>query len=205
MNAAPTSSHAFLLQDTRPRRGLAVAVGVSVLLHALLLYGFRQPRPAPAPPQPAPQALTVWLRAPVPPPRLRPAPPLVATPVRHNAEPGKPAVRPAPVISVSPPAAPEQGAAQSTPADPFAETPPARPAFDIEAAHRVVRQVATERDPAKVGTAVGQIPDKPLPDQSELARNIDSAKRRDCKDGVPGGLLAPLLLLMDKKDSGCKW
>jgi hypothetical protein len=38
-----------------------------------------------------------------------------------------------------------------------------------------------------------------------MARAISSAKRRDCKDGLPGGLLGPLLLLMDKKDSGCKW
>ena len=37
------------------------------------------------------------------------------------------------------------------------------------------------------------------------ARAIAGAKRRDCKDGIPGGLLAPLILLMDKKDSGCKW
>jgi hypothetical protein len=36
-------------------------------------------------------------------------------------------------------------------------------------------------------------------------RAIGRAKRRDCKDGIPGGLLAPLILLLDKKDSGCKW
>ena len=38
----------------------------------------------------------------------------------------------------------------------------------------------------------------------KLARQIQSAARPNCKDGIPGGLLAPLVLLMDKKDSGCK-
>ena len=41
--------------------------------------------------------------------------------------------------------------------------------------------------------------------QGELAKAISKAKRRNCKDGVPGGLLAPLFLAMDKKDHGCKW
>ncbi|CDG86075.1 hypothetical protein GJA_5479 [Janthinobacterium agaricidamnosum NBRC 102515 = DSM 9628] len=37
-----------------------------------------------------------------------------------------------------------------------------------------------------------------------MARSMSQAKRGDCKN-APGGLLAPLLMLMDKKDSGCKW
>ena len=34
---------------------------------------------------------------------------------------------------------------------------------------------------------------------------IDDGKRADCKEGIPGGLLAPLYLLLKKKDSGCEW
>ena len=69
----------------------------------------------------------------------------------------------------------------------------------------MARSLASEPDPAKAGTAVAQLPPKALETQSKAARAIRSAKRRDCKDGIPGGLLAPLILMMDKKDSGCKW
>jgi hypothetical protein len=75
----------------------------------------------------------------------------------------------------------------------------------MEAARHAARKVAHERDPAKAGTAVGQIPEKPLASETPLARKMSQAARADCKDGIPGGLLAPLLLAMDKKDSGCKW
>jgi hypothetical protein len=56
-----------------------------------------------------------------------------------------------------------------------------------------------------VGTALERLPPKPLETESRLARGIQAAKRANCKDGIPGGLLAPLFLMMDKKDSGCKW
>ena len=96
-------------------------------------------------------------------------------------------------------------AAPAAPADPFAEQPQGAPKFDMEAARRSARKVASERDPAKAGTAVGQIPEKPLASETPLARKMSQAARADCKDGIPGGLLAPLLLAMDKKDHGCKW
>jgi hypothetical protein len=84
-------------------------------------------------------------------------------------------------------------------------TEPETPHFDHEAARKMARSLAHIRDPAKEGTAIGQFPDKPLETETRAARAIGAAKRRDCKDGVPGGLLAPLLMLADKKDSGCKW
>jgi hypothetical protein len=68
----------------------------------------------------------------------------------------------------------------------------------------MARQLASEPDPARKGMAVAQIPAKPLPTASELARKMEGASRPDCRH-APGGLLAPLLMLMDKKDSGCKW
>jgi hypothetical protein len=85
------------------------------------------------------------------------------------------------------------------------EPVPAAPHFDRDAARQFARRIASERDPAKVDTAVGQFPEKALQTESRAERAIGSAKRRDCKDGIPGGLLAPFILLLDKKDSGCKW
>jgi len=50
-----------------------------------------------------------------------------------------------------------------------------------------------------------RLPKPQLQTESKFERAIKAAKRPDCKDGVPGGLLAPIFLAMDKKDSGCKW
>jgi hypothetical protein len=107
------------------------------------------------------------------------------------------------VIAVDPapaPAQPEPFTVQQAP-----QPEPEAPRFDREAARRMARSLAHMRDPGKEGTAVGQFPDKPLETETRAARAIGAAKRRDCKDGLPGGLLGPLLLLADKKDSGCKW
>jgi hypothetical protein len=100
------------------------------------------------------------------------------------------------------PAAADQPYKVETP--PPEDTAPA-PHFDLDAARNVARRVANEPDPAKAGTALERLPPKPLETETKLERAINGAKRRDCKDGVPGGLLAPLFLMMDKKDSGCKW
>lgn len=216
-----TPAHAW--RDARPRRGIAAAIGVSVLLHVLLL-AYYHPQRAVLPPAPTPAsaALTVWLRP--PPPAPAPAPSQsVAMPRRPpvqkeaSARAGKPRERVADQRTPAP-AAPSQGgdsavaaapapaAAPAAPADPFAPAPtPAKPVFDMEAARRIARKMANEKDPAKVGTALAQLPDPAIASESKLARDIAGAKRADCKDGIPGGLLAPLFLLMDKKDSGCKW
>ena len=70
----------------------------------------------------------------------------------------------------------------------------------------LARQVANDPDPAKAGTALAQLPREAAGNRNQGgARRSRSAKRRDCKDGIPGGLLAPLYLMLDKKDSGCKW
>jgi hypothetical protein len=75
--------------------------------------------------------------------------------------------------------------------------PAATPGFDREAARAAAREIAGELDtpPAKLRQTR----------EEKLARQIQRAARPDCKDGIPGGLLAPLYLLMEKKDSGCKW
>jgi hypothetical protein len=89
-----------------------------------------------------------------------------------------------------------------------AETPArhgAAPHFDVGAARNFARRIANDPDPAKAGTAVAQFPDESYHPHTRLERAIGAAKRGNCKDGLPGGLLAPLYLMLDKKDSGCKW
>ena len=161
--------------EHRQRMRIGAGIAASIVLHALLLAWSRQPA-APAVPAPA-QPLTVHLRAAPPPPPMRPTAPQPQPPM--------------------PPAAPAPTAAD-TPAG-------AAPRFDLDAARSTARKFANAPDPTKVGTAMGRLPPPPLQTESKFERAIKSAKRRDCKDGVPGGLLAPIFLAMDKKDSGCKW
>jgi hypothetical protein len=186
-----------------PRRVLA-GLALSLALHGALLYAWQglQPRPAV---DNTPRALSIWLRPPPPPPPkavLLPEPkPVPPARSRQAASPRKPA--PANVIAM-----PEQPPAQATPPEMFTVAPPEAPAtprFDPEAARKLAGKLATQADPLRAETAVGQIPPKELETETKAARAIAQAKRRDCKDGLPGGLLAPLFLLLEKKDSGCKW
>ncbi len=192
-----------------PARRHHVVLGTGVvLLHVALLYGWRYAKPPPLPDAgPRVESITVWIRPPRPITKPLPPPPPVARvepqrekkPVRAaappKAAPAAPASETVPhAITVAP---------APTPADPLATD---APKFDMEAALSTARKVANERDPSKVGTAVGQIPDKPLRTETQLARDIASGKRGDCRTAYAGaGLLAPLVMLLDKKDSGCKW
>lgn len=190
----------------RRRPGVVLAVGVSLLLHAALLYGWRHARP-PALPDTGPrvESLTVWIRPPaVKPP---PPPPVASVQPRRASKPVQP-----PRATASPSSASITATAPPviTAQEPAAASNPAEsgtlPKFDMEAARSTARKMASERDPAKVGTAVGQIPDKPLQTETQLARDIAQGKRGDCRTAYAGaGLLAPVMMLLDKKDSGCKW
>ena len=194
------------------RRGIALGVGVSLLLHGALIYLWRHVQP-PVPPDTAPrvESIAVWIR----PLAAKPPPPPVEV-VKPKREP-KPiskqkhaAVRETPAAATTPVASPQAiTVVPATPAvspDTFRQETPETPKFDMEAARRTARKMAGERDPSKVGTAVGQIPDKPLQTESQLARDIAQGKRGDCRTAYSGaGLLAPVLMLLDKKDSGCKW
>lgn len=205
MDLAATGVGAFDEEERRRVQRVAWGIVVSILVHGALLTVWRGGGPVVAP---APRPLEVRVQPPPAPPQPRietPAPP-VARPAPAPQK-AKPKPKP-PVIAVPPdtsrasepdPFVVEQPETSPAPADP--ETP----RFDPEAAKRTARSLANMRDPAKEGTAVGQFPEKPLETESRAARAIKAAKRRDCKDGIPGGLLAPLLLLADKKDSGCKW
>ena len=191
----------------RTERRIVAAIAVSLAVHAFVL-NLQRREVQPAPLQEA-RPLAV---------RLRPPPPPAPTPRVEQAPVPVPAPRPAPrpprrtqaqtppaVIAVDPAPAPSQPDPFTVQQAPQAAQEPETPHFDHEAARKMARSLAHIRDPAKVGTAIGQFPDKPLETETRAARAIGAAKRRDCKDGVPGGLLAPLLLLADKKDSGCKW
>ena len=182
-------------QFERPSR-LMAGLALSFALHAALLFAWRQGKPDQRPDQPAPTSIAVWLRRP-PPPKIAPAPPTASGAKTTSGTRTKRRTAPA-VIALTPPSAPPAP-------DAFKVEPPAAPHFDPEAARRFARQIANDPDPAKADTAVGRIPPKAPETETKAARAIARAKRRDCKDGIPGGLLAPLILLMDKKDSGCKW
>lgn len=193
-------------------RGIVLGVGVSLLLHGALIYLWRHIQP-PVPPDTAPrvESIAVWIR----PLAAKPPPPPVEV-VKPKREPkpiSKPklaAARETPTAATAPASSPQAitvvPASPATPAaspDTFTQE---TPKFDMEAARKTARKMAGERDPSKVGTAVGQIPDKPLPTETQLARDIAQGKRGDCRTAYAGaGLLAPVLMLLDKKDSGCKW
>lgn len=218
MNGTPVNANtaetypAIRAAPLRPYR-LAVGIGVSLALHAALLLAWRHDQAAKAPLYDEPsRTIAVWLRPAPPPPAPKPEPQAKKArpkPVEKTARTASSVARDKPARSSELIAMPDPSPGEAEPADVFSVEPRKDPAggkrFDREAALRLARDMADDPDPAKAGTAVGQIPPKPLATETRMARAIAGAKRRDCKDGIPGGLLAPLILLMDKKDSGCKW
>lgn len=185
-----------------------VGVGVSVAVHVLLMFAYRHSGTVLPAAAPEPQPLVVFIRPPPPaPPRVEVAPQLRAEPVAQRS-----ARKPVPKRVIAVPASP-----QEAPADPFVVQQPDAPApaavpaaegaptFDMNAAKQTARQLAGHTRLGREGTALAQFPEPPLETESKYAKAISKAKRRNCKDGLPGGLLAPLFLMMDKKDSGCKW
>lgn len=202
MNSIAINSPDYSARPERPYR-IALGIAISVALHIALIYGYRLATPVIKPDQVAKvESMTVWIRPPKP-----VAPPIAVTqtalPAKVRPQAPHAVIRtPAPVTAA---AAPAMAATATPDAPPVADTAAAPvPKFDMEAARNTARKMAGERDPTKVGTAVGQIPDKPLETETQLARRMAQAARPDCKN-APGGLLAPLLMLLDKKDSGCKW
>jgi len=194
------------------RPGVIVGVAISLLLHGLLIFGYRLSPPAAPVPPPA-QAMTVWLQPAKPPEtvaKVEPPPP----PPRKRDKNGQPAARsspaaPATAQTITLPATPAAPATIPAPDPLHAEDAPKK--FDMNAALSTARKLASEKgalqDPARAGTPVAQLDDHPLyPEQREtkLARDIAGAKRGDCKN-TGAGLLSPLIWLLDKKDSGCKF
>ena len=208
-------------QPAPPRRpGIVAGIAVSLVLHAALIFGWRLAAPsAPDEPKPA-KTMTVWLQPPAPPKpiiaKVEPPPP--------KPEPVQPRKKERPQVAerASPPKAVVAAAAEPAPAPTTAQAitlPPASTApdplhpelqpkkFDMNAALKTARKEANAKDPARAGLPVAQLEDHPLyPEQrdSKLARDIKGAARPSClKEG--GNLLTPLIWLLDKKDSGCKF
>lgn len=185
-----------------------IGVGVSIAVHLLLMFAYRNagpPLPVFAPEPPSSIAVRI-LPPPSPPPQQQaePAPqPRPAPKAERSTRPSTPK----PVIAV--PASPGQEAAPDAfsveQAGEPAPAPGDAPKFDVNAAKQTARELAGRTKLGIEGTALAQFPDPPLETESKAARAISKAKRSNCKDGIPGGLLAPLFLMMDKKDHGCKW
>ena len=193
------------LPDRKQANRIAAGIALSLAAHALLLAIYRQP--VTTLPAAVPERLTIRLQAAPPAAEVKPA---EAPPVPRAQPPARKARR---VIAVAPEK--RQSAEETFTVKPAPETPAPAPApaptqhFDVDAARSMARGMATklltEPDPDKVGTALERLPKPQLQTESKFERAIKQAKRPDCKDGVPGGLLAPIFLAMDKKDSGCKW
>ncbi|WP_152594764.1 hypothetical protein [Massilia sp. BSC265] len=183
-----------------------LGVGVSAAVHILLLFAYRNTGPSLPPVEPeAPSSITVRIAPPAP-LRIEPAP-------ARRSEPAAPRSArrstPKPVIAVpaapQPNAAPEAFVVQQVEEPASASVRNDTPQFNVNSAKQTARQLAGQTKLGREGNANAQFPDPPLETESKLAKAISKAKRRDCKDGIPGGVLAPLYLMMDKKDHGCKW
>jgi hypothetical protein len=199
------------------RPGIVAGIAVSLLLHVVLIFGYRFTAPterkaAEAPPR----TMMLWLRQPKPPAavaRVEPPPPPPKAAQMRKRDKTDIARNSAPAPAApTPSAAPVQEQAVTLPApasnvpDPFHQEEQPKN-FDVNAALKTARKVANEKDPARAGTAVAQLDDHPLyPEQKDpkLARDIQKGSRPDCRQSQ-AGLLSPLFWLMDKKDSGCKW
>jgi hypothetical protein len=186
---------------------VVIGVAVSMVAHVALLTAWR-PAPAPyiAPPVPAP--IVLHLQPPAPPaPALVETAPAQLPPPAARSKPAAASRAPRRVIAVAP-----QPSATAAPevvveAQP-AEAPPPKK-FDLDAARSTARVVglqdAPNADDAPLARLRKQNQANEIRTESKAAQAISAAKRGDCKDGLPGGLLAPLIMLTQKAGTGCKW
>lgn len=198
----------------RPRRGgLVAGIAVSILLHALLLSVLHAPSAPPVQPDERRWAQPLTIRIVPPPPRPRPEPITRPEPPARQAKADKPASRPAPIRATPERSEPDtQTPPQMTvvPAQPTEAVPADNaPKFDPDAARSAARAMAKDLDVPSGNWVAEKLKKEKQRQETEderLGRNIAGAARADCKTAYAGaGLLAPLIMLMDKKDSGCKW
>lgn len=189
-------------------RRVLIGVALSILAHVVILYAWRS---APAPDSAPPAApLVLHLQAPAPAVRAATPPPAPVPATRS-----KPAITPrAPrrVIAVAPQPAQAGEPTVVVEPQPVVEMPAPAPApkkFDLEAARSTARivgvQDAPNADDAPLARLKKQEDENHIRTETKAARAISGAKRGDCKDGLPGGLLAPLIMLTQKAGTGCKW
>ena len=184
-----------------------IGVALSMVAHVAVLYAWR---PAPQPyiaPAPAPIVLHLQPPAPsAPVPVAEAAPPVAAPTPRSQAAAPRPPRR---VIAVAPKASAPMEPAVVVEAQPVEAPAPPPKKFDLEAARSTARIVGVQDAPNADDAPLGRLKKQNLENQfhteSKAAREISAAKRGDCKDGLPGGLLAPLIMLTQKAGTGCKW
>jgi hypothetical protein len=189
------------------RPGILAGVAISLVLHAVLLFGYRLSNP-PAPQQPA-RTMTVWLQPPTPPKVVAKVEPPPARPEpQRKREPRTPVQAaprertPAAVAQQIPPQpSSEQQAITVLPReqDPlYADQQQKK--FNMDDALKTARSVAKEK--AKPGTLTAQLESHPLyPEdhQTQLQKGVANAKKYDCLQAGAGmGLLAPLAWAFDK-------
>ncbi|MGS0742698.1 hypothetical protein ACVBEF_12795 [Glaciimonas sp. GG7] len=88
--------------------------------------------------------------------------------------------------------------------------PTKRQSINIDQIRQNVGKIVKDIDAERDQLAVGQLRTKPLyahDGKTPFARAVEATGRSDClaPAALPGGLLAPFLLLMDKKGTGCKF
>jgi hypothetical protein len=183
-----------------------IGVALSMVAHVALLFAWRPaPQPYIAPP-PAP--LVLHLQTPAPP---APAPVVAAAPPPPATRPAASPKAPRRVIAVAPKPSAAAEPAVVVEAQPV-ETPAPSPLpkkFDLDAARSTARIVGTHdapnADDAPLARLKKQQEENAIRTESKAAQAISAAKRGDCKDGLPGGLLAPLIMMTQKAGTGCKW
>jgi hypothetical protein len=83
------------------------------------------------------------------------------------------------------------------------------PKFDPDAARAAARGMANDLNPPPTNWAAEKLnkgKEWKETKTERLGRNVENSARGDCRTAYTGaGLLAPVYMLLDKKDSGCKW
>ena len=190
------------------RPGIIAGVAISLVLHAVLLFGYRLSSP-PAPP-PLGRSMTVWLQPPTPPKIVAKVEPVPARPEpQRKREPRGPAQQAAPrertpaaVAQQTPPQ--PSSAAQAITVLPREQDPlyadQQERKFNMDEALKTARSLAKEK--AKPGTLAAQLESHPLSaedNQTQLQKGIAGAKKYDCLQAGAGmGILAPLAWAFDK-------
>ena len=199
-----------MIAATMPRlssQRVLTGAALSIIAHVAILYlGRPTPQPYIAPPPiPAPIVLRLQPPAPV----AQPAPVIEAAPAAPAAR-SKPAAAPrAPrrVIAVAPKPAASIEPEVVVEAQPVEAPAPKK--FDLEAARSTARIVGVQDAPNADDAPLARLKKQQQADairtESKAAQAISATKRGDCKDGLPGGLLAPLIMLTQKAGTGCKW
>lgn len=208
----PDLADRHTLKDSPSRIGIGIAV--SILLHFLLLSFLRDRMPIHSERRESGRMiLEVFLPRLKQPESVAPAVPEGILPKRG--EPRQPQrhiapqkkthpVMPAPPVAITPvPSDNEQRAAPGQPSEPSTRD------IDPEAARASVPEILKQLDRERIRRPVDQLAAKPLygpQEETRLGQRMAKAGRPDCLKTIqPGGLLAPLFMLAEKKGSGCKW